>query len=291
MSNDQEASVSNIELNSQYTGTLGGAVLRHTLIFFVIMFIWEMANRTGFSNPLLLPRPTDVVASIWKIYVTQGNVWYHLWVTFQEAMLGCFVGTVIGIALAVAAVLSDTFRQFLKPYIIIVEATPRIAVGPIFVTWFGFGMSSKVALAALVCFFAPFVNTITGLLGVQEESYELFRSLGATRRQVFWRLMIPTALPTMNAGLKLAVGSAFGGALVAEFISAQAGMGILMARYTMSLNMPSAFAGLLSITLYGFLLFRTMEVIDRRVLYWLDDDLMAKKSAKRAIKYRQELGL
>jgi NitT/TauT family transport system permease protein len=255
------------------------------------MFIWEMANRTGFSNPLLLPRPTDVVASIWKIYVTQGNVWYHLWVTFQEAMLGCFVGTVIGIALAVAAVLSDTFRQFLKPYIIIVEATPRIAVGPIFVTWFGFGMSSKVALAALVCFFAPFVNTITGLLGVQEESYELFRSLGATRRQVFWRLMIPTALPTMNAGLKLAVGSAFGGALVAEFISAQAGMGILMARYTMSLNMPSAFAGLLSITLYGFLLFRTMEVIDRRVLYWLDDDLMAKKSAKRAIKYRQELGL
>jgi NitT/TauT family transport system permease protein len=291
MSIDQEASVSNIELNSQYTGSLGGAVIRHTLIFFVVMFIWEMANRTGFSNPLLLPRPTDIAASIWKIYVTQGNVWYHLWVTFQEAMLGCLVGTVIGIALAVAAVLSDTFRQFLKPYIIIVEATPRIAVGPIFVTWFGFGMSSKVALAALVCFFAPFVNTITGLLGVQEESYELFRSLGANRRQVFWRLMIPTALPTMNAGLKLAVGSAFGGALVAEFISAQAGMGILMARYTMSLNMPSAFAGLLSITLYGFLLFRTMEVIDRRVLYWLDDDLMAKKSAKRAIKFRQELGL
>lgn len=291
MSNDQEASVSNIELNSQYTGSLGGAVIRHTLIFFVVMFIWEMANRTGFSNPLLLPRPTDIAASIWKIYVTQGNVWYHLWVTFQEAMLGCLIGSVIGIALAVAAVLSDTFRQFLKPYIIIVEATPRIAVGPIFVTWFGFGMSSKVALAALVCFFAPFVNTITGLLGVQEESYELFRSLGATRRQVFWRLMIPTALPTMNAGLKLAVGSAFGGALVAEFISAQAGMGILMARYTMSLNMPSAFAGLLSITLYGFLLFRAMEVVDKRALYWLDDDLMTKKSAQRAIKYRQELGL
>ena len=152
-------------------------------------------------------------------------------------------------------------------------------------------MSSKVALAALVCFFAPFVNTITGLLGVEEESYELFRSLGATRRQVFWKLMIPTALPTMNAGLKLAVGSAFGGALVAEFISAQAGMGILMARYTMSLNMPSAFAGLLSITLYGFILFRTMEVIDKRVLYWLSDDLMAKKSTKKETKIRGELGL
>ena len=128
MSNDQEASVSNIELAADYKGTLGGAVLRHTIIFFVIMFIWEMANRTGFSNPLLLPRPTDIVASIWKIYVTQGNVWYHLWVTFKEAMVGCFIGCVIGIGLAVAAVLSDTFRQFLKPYIIIVEATPRIAI-------------------------------------------------------------------------------------------------------------------------------------------------------------------
>ena len=103
--------------------------------------------------------------------------------------------------------------------------------------------------------------------------------------------MIPTALPTMNAGLKLAVGSAFGGALVAEFISAQAGMGILMARYTMSLNMPSAFAGLLSITLYGFILFRIMEIIDKRVLYWLSDDLMAKKSIKKETKIRGELGL
>ena len=108
MSMDQEAQVSNIELAADYKGSTGGAVVRHTIIFFVLMFIWEMANRTGFSNPLLLPRPTDVVASIWKIYVTQGNVWYHLWVTFQEAMVGCFIGCVIGIGLAVAACLLYT---------------------------------------------------------------------------------------------------------------------------------------------------------------------------------------
>ena len=290
MSTDLNSDINhNIEIGGDFKGGLGGAMIRHLIILLVLLFVWEMANRTGMGDPLLLPRPTDIILSIWKIYVTQGNVWYHLWVTFKEAMLGCLIGCIIGIGLATAAVLSDVFRQFLKPYIIIVEATPRIAIGPILVTWFGFGMSSKVALAALVCFFAPFVNTITGLLGVEEESYELFRSLGATRKQVFWRLMIPTALPTMNAGLKLAVGSAFGGALVAEFISAQAGMGILMARYTMSLNMPSAFAGLLSITLYGFILFRIMEVIDYKVLYWRTDELMEKKSLKRSLAWKKEM--
>lgn len=277
-------------LGSGYADSRAVAVVKHLVIFAVFLFIWEMANRTGIGDPLLTPRPTDIVQSIWRIYVTQGNVWHHLWVTFQEAMLGCAVGIVIGVGLAVAAVLSDSFRDFLKPYIIIVECTPRIAVGPIFVAWLGFGMGSKIALAALVCFFAPFVNTMTGLLGVDDEAHELFRSMGATRPQVFWRLMIPTAAPAMGASFKLAVGSAFGGALVAEFISAQDGMGILMARYTMSLNMPSAFAALLSITLYGFLLFQVAEWVNHRALYWRDDDLMEKRVKKRKLQWERSMG-
>jgi len=277
-------------LGTGYTGSLSAALVKHLIIFAVFLTIWEMANRTGIADPLLMPRPTDIVQSIWRIYVTQGNVWLHLWITFQEAMLGCAAGIVIGVSLGVAAVLSDSFRDFLKPYVILIECTPRIAVGPIFVAWMGFGMGSKIALAALVCFFAPFVNTMTGLLGFDEESEELFRSMGATRRQIFWRLMIPTAAPAMGASFKLAVGAAFGGALVAEFISAQNGMGILMARYTMSLNMPSAFAGLLSITLYGFILFRMTEYLDYRALYWRDDDLMAKKSLKRKAKWERTMG-
>jgi NitT/TauT family transport system permease protein len=277
-------------LGDGFQGSVGSAAVKHLIIFLVFMTIWEMANRSGIADPLLCPRPTDIAASIWKIYVTQGNVWFHLWVTFQEAMLGCAVGIVIGVGLGVAAVLSDGFRDFLKPYIILIECTPRIAVGPIFVAWLGFGMGSKIALAALVCFFAPFVNTMTGLLGFDEESEELFRSMGGTRRQIFWRLMIPTAAPAMGASFKLAVGSAFGGALVAEFISAQNGMGILMARYTMSLNMPSAFAALLSITLYGFILFRITEYLERRSLYWRSDDLMERKSKQRQAKWEANLG-
>jgi len=277
-------------LGDDYGGSFVSQLAKHLTIFAVFLFMWEMANRTGLADPLLMPRPTDIVQSIWRIYVTQGNIWQHLWVTFQEAMLGCTAGIVIGTSLAIAAVLSEAFRDFLKPYVIVIEATPRIAVGPIFVAWLGFGMGSKIALAALVCFFAPFVNTMTGLLSVDEESYELFQSMGARRGQTFWKLMIPTAAPAMGASFKLAVGSAFGGALVAEFISAQSGMGILMARYTMSLNMPSAFAALLSITLYAFILFRITEYLDYRMLYWRDDDLLERKSRKRKARWERSFG-
>lgn len=262
--------------------------LKHIALFLGLMAAWQAASASGLTNPLLFPEPTRILESMYRVYFIQGNVWYHLYVTFAEAMVGCFVGSVIGMGLAISAALNDTFRDYLKPYVILIEATPRIAVGPIFIAWLGFGFSSKVALAALVCFFAPFVNTLTGLLNVDEEADELFRSMGASKWQRFWKLMVPNAMPLIMAGLKLAIASAFAGALVAEFISANEGMGVLLYRYTFALNMPSAFACLLSITAYGYLLFRTTEVIEHYVLYWRSDELMLVKGRKRAVAWRKE---
>lgn len=267
----------------------GLIALKHIAIFLGLMSLWELAAATGYTNPLLFPRPTDILASMYRVYFVQGNIWYHLYVTFTEAMVGCFIGSVVGMGLAISAALNNTFRDYLKPYVILVEATPRIAVGPIFVAWLGFGFSSKVALAALVCFFAPFVNTLTGLLDVDEESEELFRSMRASKRQIFWKLMMPHAMPLIMAGLKLAIASAFAGALVAEFISANEGMGRLLFRYSYALNMPSAFACLLSITAYGFLLFKITEIVEYRTLYWQSDVLMQARSHKRAARWRKEM--
>jgi len=256
-------------------------LIKHLLLFAFLVALWELAARMGWADELLFPAPSKIAESIWRIYVTQGNIWFHLYTTFKEALLGCAAGIVIGVALAVAAALSETFRTYLKPYIIVIEATPRIAIGPLFVAWLGFGLSSKVALAALVCFFAPFVNTLTGLLHVDEEANELFRSLGANKWQTFWKLRVPTASTIIMAGFKLAVGSAFGGALVAEFISANEGLGVLMYRYTYTLNMAGAFATLLSITFFAFWLYRAAEIADYRMIFWRSNELMEKKSRKR----------
>ena len=288
MSMDSE--VAEVEFVPEKAGTLR-YVPKHLAIFFVLIIVWEMANRWNLVDPLLFPRPTGIVAGMWSIFVAKAGIWPHLGTTFGKAMGGFAIGTVIGMALATGAALSAGFRDYLKPYIILVEAMPRIAVRPIFIAALGFGWSSAVALAALVCFFAPFVNTMTGLMQVDEETEELFRSLGASKKQIFFRLRVPNAMPLIAAGVKLAVAGAFAGALVAEFISATNGLGVLMRRYVMTLNMEFSFATLLSITFFGFLLFRTMEAINYRVIYWHSEQLMQKRSRRQAAEWEATVGV
>ena len=265
-------------------------IAKHFALFFALLLAWELGSRAGYIDPLYYPAPWEIFKQIILIYFIQGNVWWHLGVTFFEALSGLFFGSIIGIGLATAAALSLRFREYLKPYIIVIEATPRIAVGPLFIAWLGFGYSSKIALASLVCFFGPFVNTLTGLLNIDQEAEELFHSMRATKWQTFWGLRIPNSATILMAGLKLGCASAFGGALVAEFISANQGMGVLMSRYTYVLNMNGAFATLLSITLFAFLLFKFADFVDYHIVYWRSDKLMQKKSAKRKAAFLESLG-
>lgn len=264
-------------------------VVKHIILFLVLLGMWEAASRGGYVDDLIYPAPSGIIVQIWFIYFVAGTVWVHLGFTFAEALSGLFVGSIIGIALATAAALSLRFREYLKPYIIVIEATPRIAVGPLFIAWLGFGFSSKVALASLVCFFGPFVNTLTGLLNIDQEAEEMFRSMSATKWQTFWGLRVPNSATILMAGMKLGCASAFGGALVAEFISANVGMGVLMSRYTYILNMNGAFATLLSITLFAFLLFKLADFADYHIVYWRTDKLMQKKTIKRKAAFMKGL--
>jgi NitT/TauT family transport system permease protein len=265
-------------------------VAKHFALFFSLLLLWELGARAGWIDPLMFPAHWGIIKQIAFIYFIQGNVWHHLYITFAEALSGLFVGSLIGIGLATAAALSLRFREYIKPYIVVIEATPRIAVGPIFIAWLGFGFSSKVALAALVCFFGPFVNTLTGLLNIDAEAEELFRSMRATKWQTFWGLRVPNSATILMAGMKLGCASAFGGALVAEFISANEGMGVLMSRYTYVLNMNGAFATLLSITLFAFLLFKFADAVDYYIVFWRSDKLMQRKSKKRRAAFLKSLG-
>jgi NitT/TauT family transport system permease protein len=258
----------------------------HAAIFLGLMLLWELAARLGWANPLFLPPPTAILWSFYVIFIGTGNVWFHLWVTLTEVALGFLAGSVLGIGLAVIVGLNPLVRRFLQPYVIVLEATPRIAVAPLIIAALGFGLTSKVAIVMLVCFFAPFVNTLAGIVNVNREALELFRSLGAGKLQTFTRLMLPDAAPTIMAGLRLAMASALSGALVAEFISANEGMGVLLDRYTASLNMASTFATLLTLTALGFAIFKGMEALDRRLIFWRQEATLARRSQARARAWR-----
>jgi NitT/TauT family transport system permease protein len=257
-------------------------VVNHLLIFAVLVVAWEAGSRLGWLDPLTTPRPSHIAASIYTIYVEQKNVYWHFFVTFVEAMAGFVIGSTAGIGLAIVAGLSEPFRRYIQPYILVPQVTPRVALTPILIAWLGFGWSPKIAIAALICFFPPFVNTVTGMLSVDEDAKEMFRSLGATKNQIFWKLQLPSATPIIMAGLKIAMSLALAGAIVGEFLSANQGMAVLIHRYTYSLNMASSFAVLLSLTALGFVLFKVAEFADNRVIFWNHDGRMAEVSRRRA---------
>jgi NitT/TauT family transport system permease protein len=267
-------------------GVRARRLLTHLAIFVVVIGGWELLGVLGHLNDLILPAPSKIGQAIWSLYFVTGKIWWHFFVTMFEAVAGFAIGVTIGVTLAIAAALNATFRRYIAPYVVVIQVTPLIAVAPLMIAWFGFGWNSKIAIATLVCFFAPFLNTLTGLLNVDPDAEEMFRSLGATKRQVFWKLMLPSSVPIIMAGLKTAMALALIGAVVGEFISASEGVGILMQRASFALNIAESIAVLLSMALMGLILYASMEILDDRIVFWRRDHRMVAVSRRRAAKWR-----
>lgn len=267
-----------------------GIILKHTSIFLTLIGIWELACRMQWLDPLFFPYPSAILQGFWRLYITQGNIWPHLGLTMVEVLVGFTAGSILGIGLAICVGMFEPLRRYLKPYVIVLEATPRIAIGPVIIAAFGFGWTSKTAIVMLVCFFAPFVNTLNGMVSVDADKLSMFRSMGANRKHTFLKLLLPSALPEISAGLRLAMASALGGALVAEFIASNAGLGLLITQYTGILNMSSAFVCVLTLSAIGYFLFRGMEAIDRFVVFWSDRDRTEAVSRKRLASWRAKMG-
>jgi len=257
-------------------------VVPHLLLFAALVLIWEVSVWLGLVQSILIPRPSAIGAAMIDLYLIKGTIWYHFFITLSEAVLGFLIGAAIAIALAVGSALSDTFRRYVSPYAVVLNVTPGIALTPIIIAWFGFGMGSKIALAAIISFFPIFVNTLTGLTQVDMDREELFKSLGASRLQVFTNLHVPAAMPLLFAGLKIGLTTALIGAVVAEFAQATEGVGVLMNRFSFQLNMGASIATLLSMTLIGLLLFYSMEFLDRRLIFWRREERRDAVSRKRA---------
>ena len=257
-------------------------ILPHLALLAALLGLWEWAVASGAINTIMVPRPSAIMGAIVELDVTKGTIYEHFFITLAEAVFGFAIGAGVAIALAVSSSLSESFERYVSPYAVVLNVTPGIALTPIIIAWFGYGMGSKIALAAVICFFPIFVNTLTGLRQTDPDREELFRSFGASQRQVFLQLRVPAALPLMFAGLKIGLTTALIGAVVAEFAQATAGVGVLMSRFSFALDMASSLATLLSMTLIGLLLFYTMEFLDDRVVFWRRDARMSAVSRARA---------
>lgn len=263
---------------------------QHLLVFCVFILIWEMAVRFGWVSPLILPSPFAVVAAWWDLSIVRGLVWGHFAVTLTEVIVGFVIGATFGVSIAVLSVLNETFRRLVSPYMVALQVTPRIAIAPIIVAWLGFGMEPKMAIAAIICFFPIFINSLTGLMQVDEESLEMFRSMRASRWMIFRHLQLPGAMPVIMAGFKTGISLALIGAIVGEFVSASEGLGVLIQRFSFQLQLPQAFACLIMLTAMGLLLYSIATFADRHIVFWRHEDLMTKISRRTRARHARLLG-
>jgi len=231
------------------------------------LVLWEAIVRL-FAIPLfILPPPSGIFLALYRGLASQIYLG-HLWVTLSETLLGFLFGCVIAFILGTAVALSRRFEYFLYPYIVMFQALPKVALAPLLLIWLGLGLSSKVAQAALTAFFPLMVNTIAGLRSADEDRVNLMRSLAASPAQIFWMLRLPSALPFIMAGLEVSLTLALIGAIVAEFVGAQAGLGMLMQSMNFTMDVAGQFSVLLILSVVGLLLNGIVNEVRRRVLFW-----------------------
>jgi NitT/TauT family transport system permease protein len=246
--------------------TLRNAALS-ILLFCSSILAWELIVRF-FEVPIFIfPAPSKVAEALWRGFST-GLYQKHLYYTLLETVLGFLLGAALGFFLGTVVALNRYVEYFFYPYIVMFQSLPKVALAPLIVVWFGLGLKSQVVNAALVAFFPLLVNTIVGLKSADEDRMNLMRSLAASEAQIFWILRLPNALPFVMAGLDVAMIFALIGAIVAEFVGARAGLGMLIQSMNFNMDVSGQFSVLLILSIVGLLLNRCILLIRRRVLFW-----------------------
>ncbi len=243
----------------------GTAIVLSCLLLLVLLAAWEVTVRVRGIPPLIVPAPTVVWASL-VTHTRSGFLILHLGVTLSEILLGFLAGSLLGIGLGIGAALSPLLRGVLQPYLIASQAMPKLALAPIFVMWFGFGILPKILITALIAFFPLFENTVTGLNEVEADALELFRALRATPWQTLRWLRLPNAVPFVFAGVKVAMVLSIVGAVVAEYVGANRGLGALIISSQGIMDTPLMFAVFVVLVLLGVMLYQAVVLLERACL-------------------------
>lgn len=233
----------------------------------LILLAWELLVRFKGLPQLILPGPELVWRTLVGI-VVDGTLWPHLWTTLAAVFGGFALGSLLGFGLGSLAALSPLAARLVRPYVVASQALPKLALAPLLAVWLGFDLAPKIVITALISFFPLFENTVLGLRSVDPAQRELFRSLRASDSQTFLRLLLPSALPSVVAGLRVALVLSLVGAVVAEFVGANRGLGALIVSAQGILNTPLMFAVFVVLTFVGVLLYGLSWGVEQLALRW-----------------------
>lgn len=230
-----------------------------------LIIVWQLAVISLEVAPFVLPSPLVVAKSIYNDSAT-GLIFPHLIVTTAEFILGFIAATVVGVALGVTIALVPPFEKYFYPLLVAFQSVPKIAVAPLFIIWFGFGMHTKVITASLVSFFPVLVNVVTGMKSVDERRLLLMRSLNATGIQTFMKLSVPSILPVFFASLEVCVMFTLIGVVVAEFLGSPQGLGSLILQRQGAVDVAGVFSALFYLSAMGVISSALLRVLAKRLI-------------------------
>lgn len=233
----------------------------------LVIAIWHISTEYGFVHRLIIPSPIDTFWATGRVMSAQ-YFWPNVGVTLSEIAWGFAFGLSSGVIFGVLVAMFDTVRATIYPYLVALQAPPKIVLAPIFVTWFGFDQPSKIAIAVVMSFFPMFLNTLTGLSSVDPNAVKLMRSLTAGRWKTFRYLLLPNALPIMMAGVKLCWTLAVLGVIVGEFVGASAGIGYLIYAMNFQLDIAGVFSLIILLSVFTLVVYQLIEWLESRIIFW-----------------------
>lgn len=227
------------------------------------LLFWEASVRILDVPVFMLPPPSAVLHEVVANYAFfLKNAVATAW----AIILGFILAVIVGVPMATLMVYSKSFSEAIQPVLITAQVLPKVALAPLFIVWFGFGLLPKVIMTFLIAFFPIVIDTLTGLMSVRPESLMLIRSMGGSRWQAFWSVRLPTALPSMFAGFKVGMTFAVVGAIVAEFVASDSGLGYVLVEARANLAMVTVFAAITWLVVMGFAFYYAVELAERALL-------------------------
>lgn len=231
----------------------------------VFLLVWEAAARIFDLPSYILPAPSEILGELWT---RRGQYAHAALFTLQPMLIGFVTAVVVGVALALLVAFSKGMEKTVYPLLVFFQIVPKIAVAPLFIIWFGFGLTPKVLLVFLLSFFPVVVSAITAFRSVDPDVMDLARSTGAGRWRTFVKVQVPHALPTLFTGIKVAAALSATAAVVAEFVASDRGLGYLLLEANGNLNTSMAFGSVFVLTALGFALYATVELAEQILIPW-----------------------
>ncbi len=264
----------NVEISSEHKAFLDAIKRRNKFvtfmryaIFVVILIFWEVASRTGLIDPFIGSSPFRVASTIARLY-TSGDLFMHIGITLFETVVGFALGTLLGTLIAILFWWSKTVSRILDPYLVVLNALPKIALGPILIVWFGSGIKSIIVMGLFISLIVTIMSVLAGFNEISDEKHLLMRTLGASKLQILTMVVLPASVPTIISALKISVGMSWVGVIVGEYLVSKSGLGYLIVYGGQVFKLDLVMASIAVLCLLAALMYYGVSFAEKKLVQW-----------------------